>query len=92
MKRYVVVGGGLAGLTAANALAGEGRHKVTLLERSNGLGGRATTRQDRGCFLNLGPHALHTNAVAARTFRDGSVANRRRQGAKHAFLDPSIMH
>ena len=57
MQRYIVVGGGLAGLTAANALAAEGR-KVVLLEQSEHLGGRAMTRQDRGYLLNLGPHAL----------------------------------
>ncbi len=73
MKGYVVVGGGLAGLTAANALAGESRHKVTLLEQSSGLGGRAITQQDRGYFLNLGPHALHRNGVAARTLRGWGV-------------------
>jgi phytoene dehydrogenase-like protein len=65
MKEYIVVGGGLAGLTAANALTGGGRHKVTLLEQSNRLGGRGITQQDRGYLLNLGPHALHRNGVAA---------------------------
>jgi glycine/D-amino acid oxidase-like deaminating enzyme len=74
MKGYVVVGGGLAGLTAANALAGAGRHKVTLLEQSNRLGGRAITQQDRGYLLNLGPHALHGNGIAARTFRDWGLS------------------
>jgi len=72
MQRYVVVGGGLAGLTAANALAGEGR-KVVLLEQSEHLGGRAMTQQDRGYLLNLGPHALYRGGVAARTLRQWSV-------------------
>ena len=58
----VVVGGGLAGLTAANALAGEGR-KITILEQSERLGGRAATQQDRGYVLNLGPHALHQGGI-----------------------------
>jgi len=73
MKEYIVVGGGLAGLTAANALTGGGRHKVTLLEQSNRLGGRGITQQDRGYLLNLGPHALHRNGVAARTLRGWGV-------------------
>src|SRR6185437_6256086 len=73
MKRYVVVGGGLAGLTAANALAAGGRHKITLLEQSSRLGGRAITQDDRGYLLNLGPHALHGNGVAARTLRGWGV-------------------
>src|SRR5262245_31353886 len=72
MQRYIVVGGGLAGLTAANALAGEGR-KVVLLEQSEQLGGRAMTRQDRGYLLNLGPHALQLAGVAAHTLRQWHV-------------------
>ena len=72
MQRFVVVGGGLAGLTAANVLAGEGR-KIVLLEQSEHLGGRAITRQDRGYLLNLGPHALYAGGVAARTLRQWNV-------------------
>jgi phytoene dehydrogenase-like protein len=72
MKRYVIVGGGLAGLTAANALAGENR-EVVLLEQSKHPGGRAMTYQERGYLLNLGPHALHRGGLAARTFRQWSV-------------------
>ena len=72
MQRYIVVGGGLAGLTAANALAGEGR-KVVILEQSEHLGGRAMTRQDRGYLLNFGPHALQSAGVAAQTLRQWGV-------------------
>jgi squalene-associated FAD-dependent desaturase len=39
-KRVIVIGGGLAGLTAAQALAERG-HKVIVLESRNRLGGRA---------------------------------------------------
>jgi phytoene dehydrogenase-like protein len=49
MESYVVIGGGLAGLTAANALAGPGR-QVTLLEQSSHLGGRARTQQENGTY------------------------------------------
>jgi phytoene dehydrogenase-like protein len=72
VQTYIVVGGGLAGLTAANALAGDG-HKVVLLEQSQHLGGRAITQQDRGYLLNLGPHALFAGGVAARTLRQWNV-------------------
>lgn len=67
MRSYVVIGGGLAGLTAANALAGEG-HRVTLLEQSKHLGGRAQTQRQAGFLLNLGPHALYKGGVTAQTF------------------------
>ena len=72
MAHFVVIGGGLAGLTAANALAGSGA-KVTLLEQSRSLGGRARTRQEGGHTLNLGPHALYRGGIAARTFLDWEI-------------------
>jgi phytoene dehydrogenase-like protein len=72
MQTYIVLGGGLAGLTAANALAGDGR-KVVLLEQSQHLGGRAMTQQDRGYLLNLGPHALYAGGVAAQTLRQWNI-------------------
>jgi phytoene dehydrogenase-like protein len=72
MQSYIVIGGGLAGLTAANALAQPGR-KVTLLEQSEHLGGRAITQQDSGFFLNLGPHALYRGGPATRTFNEWKI-------------------
>jgi len=68
---YIVAGGGLAGLTAANALAdalGNQSHKVTVLEQSERLGGRAITQNQAGYLMNLGPHALYSGGVARRTF------------------------
>lgn len=59
----VVVGGGLAGLSAALRLARAGR-RVTLVERSHALGGRATTRDVGGFLFNLGPHAIYPDAAA----------------------------
>ncbi len=72
MQSYIIIGGGLAGLTAANALAQPGR-KITLLEQSEHLGGRAITHQDSGFFLNLGPHALYREGPASRTFQGWKI-------------------
>lgn len=55
----VVIGGGLAGLTASIFLARAGL-SVLLLERSKKLGGRAGTELMKGNYLNLGPHALYS--------------------------------
>jgi phytoene dehydrogenase-like protein len=49
----VVIGGGIAGLTAANFIAQSGK-SVLLLEKSNKYGGRAITEEKKGALLNLG--------------------------------------
>jgi hypothetical protein len=72
MESYVVVGGGLAGLTAANALVDAG-HRVTLFEQSERLGGRAITTEQRGFQMNLGPHALYRGGVAMKTLLDWKI-------------------
>ncbi len=59
MSQITVVGGGLAGLTAAIACA-EGGASVRLLEAHDALGGRA--RSAEGPYkANLGPHALYSD-------------------------------
>jgi hypothetical protein len=53
-----VVGGGLAGLTAAAIVARAGV-PVIVHEQRNRLGGRATTDERNGYRFNQGPHALY---------------------------------
>lgn len=55
MKRVVVVGGGISGLTAAYAL--KGRARVTLLEPGE-LGGTIRTAREQGFVIEGGPDAL----------------------------------
>jgi phytoene dehydrogenase-like protein len=57
MSEITVIGGGVAGLTAAIAAA-EGGVPVRLLEASRALGGRARSA-DGPYKANLGPHALY---------------------------------
>jgi hypothetical protein len=59
-QRITIVGGGLAGLTAAIACA-EGGAQVHLLEAHEELGGRARST-DGPYRANLGPHALLCNS------------------------------
>jgi phytoene dehydrogenase-like protein len=59
MSQITVVGGGLAGLTAAIACA-EGGAQVRLLEAHDALGGRARST-DGPYKANLGPHALYSD-------------------------------
>lgn len=68
----VIVGGGLAGLTAAAILARAGR-EVRLLERHTTIGGRAETQELNGFHLNLGAHAFFLGGPAERILRDLGV-------------------
>jgi len=92
MSQITVVGGGLAGMTAAIACA-EGGAQVRLLEAHDTLGGRA--RSAEGDYkANLGPHALYSDGamwrwLAERGLLPGHVrppmagARFRWQGAVH---------
>lgn len=55
--RVVVVGGGVAGLTAAHRLGGEG-HEVLLLEGSPELGGKIRRRRVAGVEVDVGAEAM----------------------------------
>lgn len=57
-KEITIIGGGLAGLTAAVYL-GKAGYSVTLFEKSKILGGRAGTTEKDGILFNMGAHALY---------------------------------
>lgn len=65
----VIVGGGLAGLSAACYLAREGK-SVTLFEKSSQLGGRATTQRYDAFAFNRGAHALYPGGAATQVLRE----------------------
>ena len=65
----VVVGGGIAGLTAAIGSA-VGGARVTLCERSGRLGGRAVSRNHDGFVFNVGVHAVYTGGAFSRLLSD----------------------
>lgn len=68
-----VVGGGLAGLTAAVELARRGR-QVIVYEQASHLGGRARSRRVADYRFNMGPHALYAGGAAHRILTSYDVA------------------
>lgn len=70
MTRYdvAIIGGGMAGLTAA-ALAAKAGKRVVVIEKQSRLGGRAITNKKEGAYFNLGGHALY-KGDAYDTFRE----------------------
>lgn len=57
--KVAIIGGGLAGLTAAAYLSESEGIKGVLFERSPQLGGRAFTYEKEGFTLNYGAHAIY---------------------------------
>ncbi|MBM3910372.1 MAG: NAD(P)/FAD-dependent oxidoreductase [Thaumarchaeota archaeon] len=70
MKQNVaIIGGGLAGLTAATYLARAG-YDVTVFEQSTGYGGRARTQEHDGFYFNQGAHALYLAAKGVQVLKE----------------------
>lgn len=93
----VVVGAGVAGLTAARLLAGEGM-QVTVLEARDRIGGRTWSVHDGGRVTDLGASWIHgidgsALADAARAFGmralEFSVGSYQPDGRPIAYFDPS---
>ncbi len=68
----VIIGGGLAGLTAAAYLARAGQ-TVTVFEKTQSLGGRARTENKQGFAFNFGPHALYRQGAGVQILRELGV-------------------
>ncbi|NEE04232.1 phytoene desaturase family protein [Phytoactinopolyspora halotolerans] len=68
MARVVVVGAGIAGLTAAARLADFG-HRVTIVERGPRAGGQVGLRDVNGALIDSGPTTFTLPAVLRDLFR-----------------------
>jgi phytoene dehydrogenase-like protein len=71
----VVVGGGMAGLSAACYLARAGL-SVTLFEKSAHLGGRAASQNHDGYLFNRGIHAIYTGGATSEVLQDLGITYR----------------
>lgn len=65
----VVVGSGLAGLSAACVLAARG-YKVTVLEKNSWVGGKAAVLEAQGFRFDMGPTILTIPSVLRRIFAE----------------------
>ena len=98
MSRVVVIGAGLAGLSAACRLVGRG-YDVTVIERADGPGGRAGQLSMDGFTFDTGPTVLTMRDLVADALRavgteiDDVLPMRRLDPAYRArFADGSTIH
>lgn len=68
----ILIGGGVAGLTAATFIARQGK-RIRLFEQAHGLGGRARTKTQDGFHFNIGPHALYRGGRGIEILRELGV-------------------
>ena len=67
MKRYVILGGGISGLSAAWKLSSSIRADVTVIEQNESVGGWVQSkRTDHGSVFELGPRSLRTAGAAGK--------------------------
>jgi phytoene dehydrogenase-like protein len=84
-RQIIVVGGGLAGLTAA-AVAARSGAEVTLLEARSEAGGRARSEvRASGAIFNEGPHALYAGFAGWQELRSLGIAPSGGRPALHAY-------
>ena len=72
MKPIGIIGGGLAGLSAACVLAARG-HRVTLFERNDWLGGKAAQLCGDGFRFDMGPTIVTIPSVLRRIFSEAGA-------------------
>ena len=68
--KIAIIGGGLAGLTAAVFLARNGKN-VTIIDKSSKFGGKTrTTMVIDGFYFNQGAHALYADGIGSRFWKN----------------------
>lgn len=72
MKPIGIIGGGLAGLSAACVLAARG-HRVILFERNEWLGGKAAVLERDGFRFDMGPTIVTIPSVLRRIFEEAGA-------------------
>jgi phytoene desaturase len=73
MKKIIIIGGGLGGLSTALRLSGD--HKITIIEKDSKPGGRVNILEKDGFRFDLGPSFMSMSYELDELFRSSGVNN-----------------
>ncbi len=75
MKKIVIIGAGITGLTTAYSLLQRGDYEITLLEKDNVVGGLSKSVGVNGIVTDLGPHRIFSHYPEAEDFMKKIIGN-----------------
>lgn len=87
MKKVVIIGGGLGGMSAAISLAALPNYEITLIEKNNHLGGKLNVKDVKGYAFDLGPSILTMPHIFEHLF-----AKHQRKMADYIQIEPVRPH
>lgn len=87
MKKVVIIGGGLGGLSAAISLAALPGYDITLLEKNSHLGGKLNVKDTKGFSFDLGPSILTMPYIFENLF-----AKHKRKMSDYIQIEPVRPH
>jgi len=75
MKKIVIIGSGLGGLSTALRLSKDSNNNITILEKYSTPGGRLNTLQKEGFKFDMGPSFMSMTYEFDNLFKDAGVSN-----------------
>ena len=90
-KKIIIVGAGMAGLTAAAYLCRSG-HEVRILEKNSFCGGLVHTFERNGFYFDSGPRAIENSAIVIPLLKDLNISLQLQNSYVSTGIEDQIIH